>query len=197
MDLITAREIIDTHDRNKPSEIAKAVDVLYQELGTYQSITQEIGRSDKFWIVRHRIAQLPEGILWKIDEGHIGLEQAYQITRLKQEEDQWLLAIAIIETEGLTAKECGRVVNLVLNEGRSIMDSLSTFAGIRLDAIQPVMLSLGSDTWVEVCKKAWEQSQKWEDFCYQLVLQGISVDLQEIASQLERITSDLRNASRN
>lgn len=197
MDLITAREIIDTHDRNKPSEIAKAVDVLYQELGTYQSITQEIGRSDKFWIVRHRIAQLPEGILWKIDEGHIGLEQAYQITRLKQEEDQWLLAIAIIETEGLTAKECGRVVNLVLNEGRSIMDSISTFAGIRLDEIQPVMLSLGSDTWVEVCKKAWEQSQKWEDLCYQLVLQGISVDLQEIASQLESIASDLRNASRN
>ena len=87
MNIETARGIIAAHHQNKPSEIAKAVDIIYQELGTYQSITQEIGKSDKFWIVRHRIAQLPVGILWKIDEGDIGIEQAYQITRLKQEED--------------------------------------------------------------------------------------------------------------
>ena len=197
MDLRTARDVIDAHDENKPSEIAKAVDILYQEFGTYRSMTREIGRSDKFWIVRHRISQLPVGILWKIDEGDIGLEQAYQITRLKQEEDQWRLAIAIIETEGLTAKECGQVVNLVINEGRSITDSLSAFAGIRFDEIHPLLLPLGSDTWVEVCKKAWTQNQKWEDLCYQLVLQGISVDLQNIAAQLEGIASGLRNASSN
>lgn len=194
MDLKTAKKIITAPDENKPSELAKAVDVLYQEFGTYQSITQEIGRSDKFWIMRHRICQLPVGIQWKIDEGQIGIEQGYQISRLKQEEDQWLLAIAIIEMEGLTAKECGRVVNFVLKEGKSIRDSLSVLADIRFDKIQQLLLPLGSEIWLAICKIAWARCQKWEELCYQLVLQGIDIDFQEIASHLEKLASDLRDA---
>lgn len=197
MDIKTARGIIAAHDENKPSEIAKAVDILYRKLGTYQAMTREMGRSDKFWIVRHRISQLPVGIQWKIDEGDIGIEQAYQITRLKREEDQWLLAIAIIEAKDLTAKKCNRVVNLVLNEGQPIMDSLSVSASIDFDEIQPVLLPLRSDTWIGICKIAWAQCQKWEDLCYQLVLQGIEIDVKEVASQLEKIASDLRQTGRN
>ncbi len=196
IDIETARKIVGAHDQKKPSEVAKAVDVLYQALGTYQSITREMGKSDKFWIVRHRISQLPIGILWKIDEGDIGIEQAYQITRLKQEEDQWILAIAIIEAKGLTAKECGKVVNLVLKEGKSIMDSLHILVDIHFDKIQPLMLPLGSDVWVAICKIAWTQGQRWEDLCYQLVLQGINVDVQEVASQLETLALDLRQSGR-
>ena len=197
MDLITAKKIIDALDRSKPSELAKAVDVLYQELGTYQSITQAIGKSDKFWIIRHRISQLPVGIRWKMDEGQIGIEQGYQISRLKQEEDQWLLAIAIIEMRDLTAKECGKVVNLVLNEGKSIRDSLSILAGIRFDKIQQLLLPLDSEIWLTICKIAWARCQQWEDLCYQLVLQGINIDLLEIASQLEKLAVDLRDSSKN
>lgn len=196
MDIKTARWIIAARDKKKPSEIAKAVDIVYQEFGTYQAITRTIGKSDKFWIVRHRISQLPVGILWKIDEGDIGIGQAYQITRLKREEDQWTLAIAIIETNSLTAKECGKVVNLVLNEGKSIKDSLSILADIRFDEIRPVLLPLGYDIWIAICKIAWTQCQKWEDLCYQLVLQGVEVDIQGIASQLEKLASDLRQAGR-
>lgn len=197
MDIEAARKIICARDKKKLSEVAKAVDVLYQVFGTYQSITREIGKSDKFWIVRHRISQLPAGILWKVDEGHIGIEQAYQITRLKQEEDQWVLAIAITEAKGLTGKECRKVVNLVLKGGKSIMDSLRILVGIRFDKIQPLLLPLSTDVWISICKVAWAQRQRWEDLCYQLVLQGIGVDIQEVASQLERLALDLRQASRN
>ena len=196
MDVETARKIVDAHDEKKPSEVAKAVDILYHALGTYQSITREMGKSDKFWIVRHRISQLPIGILWKVDEGHIGIEQAYQITRLKQEEDKWILAIAIVEVKGLTAKECGKVVNAVLNGGKSIMDSLSILVGIHFDEIQPLSLPLGSDIWTEICKIAWTQRQKWEDLCYQLVRQGVDVNIQEVASQLEGLAVDLRRSGR-
>ncbi len=197
MDIEIARKIVCAHDEKKLSEVAKAVDVLYQAFGTYQSITREMGKSDKFWIIRHRIFQLPAGILWKVDEGHIGIEQAYQITRLKQEEDQWVLAIAIVEAKGLTGKECRKVVNLVLKGGKSIMDSLRVLVGIRFDKIQPLLLPLGTDVWIAICKIAWAQRQRWEDLCYQLVLQGIGVDIQEVASQLERLALDLRQASRN
>ena len=197
IDIETARRIVDGHYQKKPSEVAKAVDVLYQAFGTYQSITREMGRSDKYWIVRHHISQLPTGILWKVDEGYIGIEQAYQITRLKQEADQWILAIAIIEAKDLTGKKCGKVVNLVLNEGKSIIDSLRILAGIQFDKIQPLILPLGSDVWISICKIAWAQHQRWEDLCYQLVLQGIDVDIQEVASQLERLALDFRQAGRH
>ena len=194
MDLKIAKKIIAASNRSKPSELAKAVDVLYQELGTYQSITQEVGRSDKFWIMRHRISRLPVGIRWKMDEGLIGIEQGYQISRLEQEEDQWILAIAIIEMKSLTAKECGKVVNLVINDDKSIRDSLSVLAGIHFDKIQQLLLPLGSEIWIAICKIAWARGQKWEDLCYHLVLQGINVDLQETASQLEKLAVDLRYA---
>ena len=84
MDTNIAKELLTAENARKPSEIAEAVDILYQELGTYQAIAQEVGRSDKFWGVRHRIFQLPVGIQWKIDEGQIGIEQGYQISRLKE-----------------------------------------------------------------------------------------------------------------
>ena len=197
MNVKTARKIIAAHAQSKPSEIAEAVDVLYQEFGSYQAITRKIGKSDKFWIMRHRISKLPKGIRWKIDEGDIKIGQGYQIARLKREEDQWQLAIAIIEARPLTAKECGKVVNLVLNEDKSLKDSLNVSVGIRFDEIQPLSIPLESDVWIDICKIAWTQYQKWEDLCYQLVRQGVDVNLQEIASQLEKLASDLRRASDN
>ena len=197
MDLKIAKEIIVEHPQRKSSEITEAVDVLYQEFGTYQAITREMGKSDKFWIMRHRISKLPSGIRWKIDEGYIGIGQGYQIARLKRESDQWLLAIVIVEAKFLTAKKCGKVVNLVLNEGKSIIDSLSISADIHFDKIHPLSLCLGSDVWTSICKIAWERCQKWEDLCYQFVNQGVDIDLQEIASQLEKLASDLRQAGRN
>lgn len=197
MNLKTAKEIIAAHRENKPSEIAEAVEVLYREFGTYQAITREIGKSDKFWIMRHRIFQLPSGIRWKIDEGHIGIGQGYQIARLRREEDQWLLAIAAVETKCLTAKECGKVVNLVINEKKSIIDSLRILTDVHFNEIQPLSLRLGSNIWVEICKIAWTRHQKWEDLCYQLVRQGVDVNFQEIASQLEKLASNLRNAGKN
>ena len=197
MDLKTAKAIIAEQAQKKPSEITEAVDVLYQEFGTYQAITREIGKSDRFWIMRHRIFQLPGGIRWQIDEGHIGIGQGYQIARLKCEEDQWLLAIAIIEARCLTVKECRKVVNLVINEEKSMINSLRILADIHFDDIQPLSLPLGSDIWIETCKIAWGRRQKWQDLCYQLVRQSVDIDFQEIASQLEKLASDLRSVSEN
>ena len=194
MDINTARELLRTKDASPPSEIAEAVDVLYQELGTYQAIAREIGRSDKFWSVRHRIFRLPAGIQWKIDEGQIGIEQGYHISRLKDEEDQWLLAVTIIEAKDLTADECKNVVNLVLNEKKPIREALGVLAGIRFDNIQPLLLPLGFDLRLEICKVAWSQCQEWADLCYQLILQGIDVDIKEAARQLEKLASDLRKS---
>ena len=194
MNTNTAREVLTAKDDSSPSEIAAAVDVLYQELGTYQAIAREIGRSESLWAMRHRIFRLPAGIQWKIDEGQIGIEQGYHISRLKNEEDQWLLAVAIIEAKDLTAEECKSAVDLVLNEKKPIREVLDVLAGIRFDNIQPLLLPLGFDIRLEICKVAWARSQEWADLCYQLILQGIDVDIKEVARQLEKLASDLLKA---
>ena len=194
MDTNTARELLSAEDARKPSEIAKAVDVLYREFGTYQAIAQQIGRSKNFYNERHRIFRLPMGIQWKIDEGKISLKQGSQISRLKDEEDQWLLAVAIIEAKDLTAEECKNAVDLVLNEKKPIREVLGVLAGIRFDNIQPLLLPLGFDIRLEICKVAWSRCQEWADLCYRLILQGIDVDIKEVACQLEKLASNLRRA---
>ena len=194
MDTNAARELLTSQDAKKPSEIGAAIDVLYKELGTYQAIADQVGRSESFYNERHRIFQLPAGIQWKIDEGIISLTQGVQISRLTDEADQWLLAITIIETKDLTAEECKNVVNIVLNEDKSLQDTLGVLAGIRFDKIQPLLLPLGFDLRLEICKVAWARHCEWGDLCYRLILQGLDVDIEAIASQLENLVSDLRKA---
>lgn len=194
MNTNTARELLTSQDAKKPSEIGEAIDVLYKELGTYQAIVDQVGRSTFFYRQWHSIFQLPAGIQWKIDEGIINLKQGVQISRLKDEADQWLLAVTIIETKDLTAEECKNVVNVVLNEDKSLQDTLGILAGIRFDKIQPLLLPLGFDIRLEICKVAWSRCQEWADLCYRLILQGIDVDIKEVARQLEKLASDLRAA---
>lgn len=194
MKVETAEEILSTYDERKPSEIGNAVDILYKELRTYKAIVQQFGRSEGFWSVRHRIYQLPAGIRWKVDGGQISIDQSYQISRLENYEDQWLLAMVIIETENLTAAECRNVVDLVLKGNKSIREALSISAGIRFEKIQSLVLPLKFDIRLAICKRAWGQGQEWKDLAYQFILQGIDVDIKEVVSQLEQLTSDLRKA---
>lgn len=195
MNAASAREHLSDLEGKTPCEIGEAVDVLYPEYGSYVTIAQQFGKSATFWHTRHRLFQLPEGIRWKIDEKQIGIDQGYQISRLTNDEDQWVLALAIIEEEDLTAKECQNVVNLVLNQEKSIRDALSVSAGIRFDKI-PLLLPLGFDIRLSICKVAWKQCQSWENLCYHLILQGIDVDIREVARQLEELAADLRKAGK-
>ncbi len=177
----------------KPSEIGEAVDVLYQKYHSYQAIAQQLNMSPNFLSSRHRIFQLPKGIQWKVDQEQIGIEQGYQISRLENEDDQWLLALAIIE-EKLSTKECENVVNIVLKQNGSIRDALSISTGVRFDKIQPLLLPIRFDSRLAMCRSAWSQCKNWEDFCYQLIRQGIDVDIKKVAIQLEALASDLREA---
>ena len=137
----------------KPSEIGEAVDVLYQKYHSYKAIAQQLSVSDKFLSSRHHIFQLPKGIQWKIDQGQIGIGQGYEIFRLENEEDQWLLALAVVEQD-LKATECANVVNLVLRQGRSIRDALSISTGIRFDEGKPLILMIRPDLWIPMSQAA-------------------------------------------
>ena len=195
MDANTARVILSSHVEKKTSEIGNAIDILYPTFETYKAIAAEFGRSGSFWNVRHRLFQLPAGIRWKIDVEQISIDQGIEISKLKNEDEQWLLAFSITETQNLTAKECGNVVSLVLKEDKSIQDALSVSAGIRFNKIQSLVLPLGYDIRLTICKRAWTRGQNWEDFAYQLMLQGLEIDPEEVACQLEKLASDLRKTA--
>ncbi len=193
MDVKTATEYLADPTKRKASEIGKAVDTLYQEHHSYKAISQELGISPKFLSKRHRIFQLPEGIQWKIDEGYIGIDRGYQIYRLKKEDDQWLLAFTIVE-EKLSTKECEDVVNAMLKQNCSLEEVLGTSIGVRFDKIQPLLLPVGFDIRLAICRAAWSQSENWEDLCYKLIRQGLDVDIQGVASQLRALAADLQKA---
>ncbi len=199
-----AREGLEANVEKKPSEIAEAIDVLYEKFGTYQEIAKQVNCSDRFLSTRHRIFKLPTGIRWEIDKRQISIEQAYQISRLHKVEDQWILAMVIIEAKNLTTKECTNVVNLVLNEKKSLKDVLSVSAGVRFDNIQPLLLPLGFDLRLAICKLAWDRYLNWEDLAYQLILQGLDVNPEVIATQFEiaadqllKHAADLRKVIQN
>ena len=183
-----------------PSEMGEAVDVLYREYGTYNLISDKLNmegikRSSSFLSTRHRIFQLPKGIRWKVDEKRISVTQAYQISRIENEYDQWLLAISVVE-KNLSPAECERVVNLVMNQGSSIREALSVVAGVRFEEISPptLLLPIGVDFWFDLIRSAWSRGKNWEDLCYQLIREGIDVDLTEVATQLELLALTLREA---
>ena len=56
------------------------------------------------------------------------------------------------------------------------------------------MFPLGFDIRLKICKVAWARSQEWADLCYQLILQGIDVDIKEVALQLEKLAAALHKA---
>ena len=177
----------------KPSEIGEAIDALHQIHGAYKKIAQQLPMmSDSVLGQRHRISQLPKGILWKVDEGQIGITHAAQITRLKDENAQWLLAITIVE-KNLHANECEKVVNLILKEGWTIQDALGTVTGIRFEEISPplLMLPISVDFWFALIRASWGKRKDWQDLCYQLIREGVDVDTKEVADQLEALAKDV------
>ena len=193
----TAIEYLTAPQGKKPSEIGEAVDVLLQKYHSYKAVAQQLNVSDKFLSSRHHIFRLPKGIQWKIDQGQIGIRQGYEISRLKNEDDQWLLALAVVE-EDLKVVECENVVNIVLRQNRSIREALSVSTGVRFDEGKPLILIIRPDLWIPMSRAAWGQCKNWEDLCYQLIRQGINVDIKKIRNQIvEVLESNLREAGQD
>lgn len=188
-----AIDCLNSYKDAKLSEVGAAVDVLYRIYGTYEKVAQQLELNIPDYVLgrMHRISRLPRGIVWKVDEGQLGVTQAALITRLRDEESQWLLAITSIEKK-LRASECENVVNLVLKEGWVIRDALSTVTGVHFDEISPptLLLPISVDFWFALIRASWGQSKDWQDLCYQLIREGVDVDNKEIAAQLESLAKD-------
>ena len=190
MDENSAVDCITNRSGKKPSEIGQAVDVLYQVHGTLAKIVQQLHLDvgDNYLRSMRRIFHLPQGIRWKVDKGQIKVAQGYEISRLEDEDDQWMLAITVVE-KNLKVNECKNVVNLVLNKGRTMGDALSTVTGVRFEEISPpvLLLPIGVDSWFALSKAAWQQGEEWEDLCYRIIREGIDIDPKEVREEAKSL----------
>jgi len=194
MDSSAAKKYLtNTTTKGKPSLAGEAVDVLYDQYGSYQAVAKEVSVSANALRKRHRIFLLPHGIRWKVDEGQISLDQGYQISRLESEDDQWLLAFTITE-ETLSAKECEDVVRGMGEQNRPVRDVLYTLLGVRFDRVVPLLLPLPFDLRFAMSRVAWHKRQQWQDLSFDLIRQGLAVDLHQIAGQLRALATQLEKA---
>ena len=165
MDRDTARAYLTEPQGKKPSEIGEAVAVLRSDYQSYKEMARDFPIGEKTLSGRHRIFQLPKGIRWKIDEGEISITKSEQIIRLKDENDQWFLAFAIVE-EQLEEEVCINVVTRVRKYNDSIRDALRVAAGVQCDKIVPLMLPLNFDIRFAMAQKAWDRNKELQDYCY-------------------------------
>ncbi|MDP8228562.1 MAG: hypothetical protein P9M15_03820 [Candidatus Electryoneaceae bacterium] len=189
MDIETAKDYIQSSDDRRPSELGEAVVLLYQEYGSYKIISAEIGLSSNRLSQYHRIFKLPEGIRWQVDERKINIAQAMQISRLKDQEDQWLLAFTVV-TKKLSLKDTQEAVNAVIKHNRPLRDVLHDLIGIRFDQVErPLLLLFSFEERFKMSRVAWTKKLDWSDFCLEAIRTATQVDVQQIVNELKRLVS--------
>lgn len=217
MDEKESKFILENPENKKPSEIGEAVDVLLRQRrkshkrGGYTWLSEEIGKK-RIKINRHkrsftlseihRIFRLPQGILWRIDLEKIGAIQGVEITRLKCEEDQWILALAV-DAKQISAKDCKTTVNLALKKPEagekdySLREALDRVAGFPFEGIPRLVDMSSPEEWIAINKEAWNRKMNWENFCHHLIAQKQSVlsDIEKVAEQISCWSRDFPKSS--
>ena len=210
MTIEEAWEILKNPDGKKISEIGEAIDVLLRQRrkshkrGGYTWLSEKIGTNRRkingyrrsFILSEfHNIYRLPRGIRWKIDQREISIAQGLQIARLKSEEDQWVLVLAIDYAAGdsnkpsdqLSEKDCKNIVKRVREKEDSIRNIVGEY-GVRFKDL-PIPLAFSSpEEWIAISKEAWNRYMDRPAFCSRLVAQKYSVlsDIEKVAEQISQ-----------
>ncbi|NQS97571.1 MAG: hypothetical protein HQ591_03880 [candidate division Zixibacteria bacterium] len=189
MDRETAIEQLNNPQDRKPSELGEAVECLYQECGNYKAVAEEVRLPLSRLSQLHRIFLLPEGIRWQIDEGRIRFTHARQISRLEDEDDQWLLAFCIM-TKRLRGKDTKETVDVAIQKDRPLRDVLQTLIGIRFEQVdEPLLLPFSFEDRFKISRAAWSKRMNWADFCLHAIEKLTRIDIEKIASELKRLAS--------
>jgi hypothetical protein len=191
MNCETAKQRLNQPRDGKPSELGEAVDVLYQKHGSYGAIASQVHLSTGHLSDLRRVFLLPPGIRWQVDKGKIRIHHATQISRLNQEDDQWLLAFSIVDA-GISVKNTKAAVNAVIKKGQRLQDVLQTMVGIRFDKVAGLLLPLTFEDRFKIIRAAWTKKLEWPDFSLRAIEEAARVDYEHIADELASIADQLR-----
>lgn len=173
------------------SALGEAVDVLCETHGSYTKISKRVQIPSERLSSWHRIFQLPKGIQWQVDQGKIPFGQALEMAKLEEENDQWLLALVLVEAEQkLSAKECRNVVQDVVKNGAPIRDAVEK-VGVRFDKVISILLPFGFDDRLLLTKPAWNKHEEHQDYCLKKIRHGVKLDTEKVAHQTEKIAEQV------
>jgi len=196
MDSEKAKEILHQPSDWKPSELGEAVDVLYKEYGNYDAIASRVNFSEGRLSNLRRVFLLPQGIRWQVDKGRLRISHAYHISRLKEENDQWLLAFCIIEAK-MSVKDTNATVNAVIKNAERLQDILQGLVGVRFDEVKALLLPLSFEDVFKITRMAWSKELEWADFSFMAIKEATRVDHERIATELTRLVEQLIPVSDN
>ncbi len=191
-----AKELLHQSSDWKPSELGEAVDVLYKEYGNYDTVAKQVGLSVGRLGNLRRVFLLPQGLRWQVDKGKLLISHAYHISRLKEENDQWLLAFSIIEAK-MSVMDTKTIVNAVIKTGQRLQDVLQEMVGVRFDEVKALLLPLPFEDVYKITRMAWSKELEWADFSFMAIKEATRVDHECIAEELTRLADQLRPVSDN
>lgn len=187
--------LVSSKDRKRLqfSNLGEAVDFLYEMHGSYTKISKRVQISAERLSSWHRIFQLPKGIQWQVDQGKISAGQAHEMAKLEEENDQWFLALVIVEAKQKPSnKECRNVVQDVVKNKTLIRDAAEK-VGVRFNKVVPIMLPFGFDERLLLTKPAWNKHEESENYCLKKIRHGVKLDTENVACQTEKIAEQVEN----
>lgn len=175
------------------SNLGEAVGFLYEMHGSYTKISKQVQIPPERLSSWHRIFLLPKGIQWQVDQGKIPVGQAHEMAKLEEENDQWFLALVIVEAkQKLSNKECRNVVQDVIKNKTPIREAAEK-VGVRFDKLIPIVLPFGFDKRLLLTKPAWDKHQESENYCLQKIWHGVKLDTENVADQTEKIAKQVES----
>ena len=204
MEISDAKAVVQNYRQQSLAALGEAISVLKKKYDTYEKIAKQVSPSAKTIGLYYRLSQLPDGIRWKIQEGEIGLSLAEQVCRLKDENDQWVLAYAIVDAaqdRSIMEQEWKGAVDEVLRTGRSMKEVLEERLGAASDKTVVTPVSFDYSFRFKLCRAAWNRQKNWADLVYDIInewldgrefsstadLKGISRELIDAASRIEEL----------
>lgn len=200
VEIDNAKAMVADYRHQRLDALGEAITVLKQEYRTYNDIAEQVGVSRLTIGLYHRLSKLPHGIRWKVEEGEVPLGLARQVCRLKDEEDQWMLAYAIVDDADRTVpeEEWKGAVDEVLRTAASMEEVLEKRLGAASE--KSVVTTLSFDYWIrfKLCRAAWNRRQSWYDLAREIVTQWLegrefasTADLEEMSRHLVEIANRL------
>lgn len=195
--------ILQDYRNHSIKEIGEVISFLKNQYKTYNKIAKLVDLNADTISNYHKISKLPEGIIWKIEERIIPLNYATLICSLKDADDQWLLAFAIIEAKEknvhLTYEDCKFVVNEILSDNITIEEALSRHFNVDFDEGVPMVISFDFIFRHKLSRSAWNRRENWSDLVYNIVNEWLDgrgfssmSDLNEIYEELIKIAEHIK-----
>lgn len=199
MSIDEARSIIVDYQNQDIDALGDAIATLKMQCGSYENIATQVGVPSGILAKYHRLSTLPLGIQWKIKMGELLVGIAKQIVRLKNENDQWLLAFVVVDSRGgnrpFSINDCQSIVNEVLRNNRTLEVVLEQNYGVNLTEKTPLILSFDYMFRYRITRASWNKKENWADLVYHIVNDWLSGREFMKTSDLRGIARELKNIS--